>query len=147
MSFMLKHLKTYQLFESLRDEYEVKLREIELHKKSLPEELLTKKDALRAKPCKDLRDYFRFYTPWDFIPLLKTAYPYRFWDKKATFDKSGNYLGMRYEVNNKCVYNFLARNGFYRFETESEKDLYFYIYINNNTVKQVEPRIRCIVIK
>jgi len=33
MSFMLKHLKSYQLFESLKDEYEAKLREIELQKK------------------------------------------------------------------------------------------------------------------
>jgi len=30
---MLKHLKSYQLFESLKDEYEAKLREIELQKK------------------------------------------------------------------------------------------------------------------
>jgi hypothetical protein len=35
MNFMLKHLKSYQLFESLKDEYEAKLREIELQKKDL----------------------------------------------------------------------------------------------------------------
>ena len=35
MSFMFKHLKSYQLFESLKDEYETKLREIKLQETNL----------------------------------------------------------------------------------------------------------------
>lgn len=123
-----------------REAHKMASEHLDIHTLYLPEELKEKKDGIRNKPCKDLRDYFRFYTPWEFTSLLKTAYPYRFWDRKANFDKSGTFLGMRYEVNNKCMLNFLARNGFYRFETESEKDLYLYVHIANNVVKQIEPK-------
>lgn len=106
----------------------------------LPEELKSKVDSFRKKPMKDLRDYFRYYRPWDFFNLIRTAYPYRFWDVEPKFDKKGIFIKWGYSVNNKHLYNFLARNGFNRFETESEKDGYIYIHIEGNIVRKIEPK-------
>lgn len=103
----------------------------------LPEELKERKDSFRSKPLKDLRDYFRYFKVWDFFTLIKTAYPYRFWDSVPPTDKKNKWT---YNVNNKHLYNFLSRNGFYRFETEAEKDGYIYIRIEGNIVRKIEPK-------
>lgn len=113
---------------------------LELRTIYLPEELKTKTDSFRKKPKKDLKDYFNHYKVYDFFNLIKTAYPYRFWDVNPKFNKDGEFVKYEYAVNNKHLYNFLARNGFYRYETESEKDGYFYIKIDGNIVRKIEPK-------
>ena len=113
---------------------------LDLYTLWLPDELREKKDTLRNKACKDLRDYFRFWTPWDFEKLFKTAYPYRFWDVQPRFNKQGEFLSMGYVVNNKYMLNFLHRNGFYRFLVDPEDDSYFYIHIEHNVVTKVGPK-------
>jgi hypothetical protein len=123
-----------------RAAHELALEYLEIHTLYLPEELKEKRDGFRNKQCKDLRDYFRFYTVWDFQKLFKTAYPYRFWDTEPRFNKQGEYLKSVYVVNNKFMYNFLHRNGFYRYQTETEKDGYFYIQVQKNVVKKIEPK-------
>jgi hypothetical protein len=106
----------------------------------LPEDLKNQSDTYRKKPLKDLRDYFKHYKVWDFFNLVKTAYPYRFWDMKPEFNKQGEFVKWGYSVNNKHLYNFLARNGFFRYETEAEKDGYIYIQIDGNIVRKIEPK-------
>lgn len=103
----------------------------------LPEELRQKVDTFRKKPLKDLRDYFKYYKVYDFFTLVKKAYPYRFWDAAPPTPKSPKWT---YSVNNKHLYNFLSRSGFYRFETEAEKDGYIYIQIDGNIVRKIDPK-------
>lgn len=123
-----------------REAHKLAMEYLELRTLYLPEELKTKTDSYRKKPKKDLRDYFNHYKPWDFFNLIKTAYPYRFWDVQAKYNKAGEFVKYGYDVNNKHLYNFLTRNGFYRYETESEKDGYFYIKIDGNIVRKIEPK-------
>lgn len=117
--------------------HKLALQYLELKTIYLPEELKAKTDSFRKKAMKDLRDYFRYYTPYDFFTLLRTAYPYRFWDAVPPTEKKDKWT---YNVNNKHLYNFLARNGFYRYESESEKEGYFYIQIAGNIVRRIEPK-------
>lgn len=123
-----------------RAAHELALEYLDLKTIWLPEELKESSDGFRGKPQKDLRDYFKKFTPYDFEYLIKTAYPYRFWDKKPQFNKQGEFTGESFEVNNKYMINFLARNGFFRYQTESEKDGYFYIHIQNNIVTRVDSK-------
>ena len=124
----------------IREAHALALDYLELHTIFLPEELREKRDAFRNKACKDLRDYFRFWTPWDFEKLFKTAYPYRFWDVQPRYNKQGEFQGMGYVVNNKYMLNFLHRNGFYRYPVDMEDDTYFYIQIEHNVVTKVGPK-------
>lgn len=123
-----------------RAAHDIALLHLDLHTLYLPDELKEKKDGFRNKECKDLRDYFKFYEPKDLLQLFKTAYPYRFWDVSPRFNKQGEFLGFGFNVNNKYLLNFLARNGFYRFSTEVDKEGYFYIHIKNNVVSEIQPK-------
>ncbi|MGB4775717.1 MAG: primase-helicase family protein [Daejeonella sp.] len=115
---------------------------LEIKTINLPEELKLKRD-FRGNPCKDVRDYLRFYTRKNFKGLVSTALPYRFWDTEVSRNKDGS-AKMRfgrpvfeYKPNNLRMYNFLRRNGFYRYKVDVKAD-YFYINIEGNMVKQVE---------
>jgi hypothetical protein len=104
----------------------------------LPEKLREHKDW-RGNPCKDLRDFLRFYTKKQFDDLVKTALPYQFWNVEPRYSRDGKkFKGWGYAVNNTHTYNFLMRNGFYRFKIDNEKEGYTYIHIQNNQVKQVK---------
>nr|WP_294897787.1 hypothetical protein [uncultured Pedobacter sp.] len=109
----------------------------------LPEELKKKRD-FRRNPCKDVRDYLRFYTRKSFNHLVSSALPYRFWDMEKSYNKDGS-VRMKYgrpvyeyKPNNVRMYNFLMRNGFYRYRIDKDAE-YFYIHIEDNRVKKVEP--------
>jgi len=101
----------------------------------LPQELLKFRDW-RGNPRKDLRDFVETYrqnSKRKFKDLLKISYPYRFWDYMPT------QKGMKPEVNNVHLYNFLTRSGFYRFEMEGIAEGFIYIHIQGNTVREVNP--------
>ncbi len=97
----------------------------------LPDYLRNRKD-FRGNPCKDVRDYLRYYTEYDFKQLLKTAVACRMYDVKY-IDR-----GTRYEFNNVQCYEFLRLNGFYRFKSNNEKTGYIYIRIMGNVVHEVK---------
>jgi hypothetical protein len=97
----------------------------------LPDILREHKD-FRGNPCKDLRDYLRFYSKSAFDSLVKTALPYKFWNVIVKDDH------LKYKVNSAQMYNFLHRNGWYRFRLDNEKEGYTYVHIDNNKVKQVK---------
>lgn len=116
--------------------HRIALEYLELKTVYLPEELKTKVDSFRRKPMKDLRDYFRYYKPWDFFTLIRTAYPYRFWDAKPPTDKNPKWS---YQVNNEHLYNFLEKCGFCRYETKAEKEGYVFIKIEGDQVFEIKP--------
>lgn len=110
---------------------------------TLPEELKLKRD-FRGNPCKDLRDYFRFYTKKNFRGLVDTALPYRFWDIETKRNKDGDPIIkfgrqlQEFKPNNLRMYNFLMRNGFYRYKVDEDGELEFYIHIDGNIVRRIK---------
>lgn len=112
---------------------------LDLYTIELPELLTTYMD--RGNPCKDLRDYFRYWKAKDFDTLLKTALPYRFWDRKPQYAGRGDdrvMTGYAYDFNNVQAYNFLAKNGFYRLKSEAKKSGYMFIKVEGNIVRETE---------
>lgn len=104
----------------------------ELKTIELPDKLLEHKDW-RGNPCKDVRDYLNIYGKKAFDKLVNSALPYQFWDVIVRDE------GLKYQVNNTHLYNFLQKNGFFRFTLENEKEGYTYVSLANNTVKQIKP--------
>ena len=109
----------------------------------LPDELRKKKD-LRGNPCKDIRDYLRFWRKWDFKGLFETAYQFKFWDEEYAYDKDGvtkykfGRIQMSYQFSNLRGYNFLHHMGFGKLASEKEKEGFFYVRIIDGRVKRVE---------
>ena len=110
---------------------------LDMYTVTLPAELSEKRDK-RGNPCKDVRDYFMYWTPKDFENVLRTGLPYRFWDEEPQYDRKGKFVGIGYQVNNVQLYNFLEKAGFYRLKKENEKEGYCFIYINNNRVEEIK---------
>lgn len=105
----------------------------------LPDQLQKYKTP-NGKPCKDIRDMFRFYrderysnNSFLFKMLVKTALPLQFWSK--TYDDDGNEKG--YEINNECVYSFLKANGFYTVDSKSNKQEFSFVHIKDNIVTEI----------
>lgn len=112
---------------------------LEMYTIELPAELATY--TWRGKPCKDVRDYFRYWKSADFDRLMSTALPYRFWDRKPQFTGRGAdkvLTGYAYEFNNVQAYNFLSKNGFYRLRTEARKIGYMFVKVEGNIVRETE---------
>lgn len=109
----------------------------------LPEELKLKR--FKGNPGKDARDYFRFFTWWQFRKLVESALPYRFWDieiGKTTKGETKMKFGRpvyEYKPNNVRIYNFLMRNGFYRYKVDEKSDLEIFVNIEGNIVRKVTP--------
>lgn len=117
--------------------HELGMKYLDIYTIELPKSLLLKRDW-RGNPCKDVRDFFNHYGRRDFADDLKVALPYRFWDLVAEYDKKGEFKKMGYKLNNLQCYNFLNKNGFWRFNSENEKDGYIYIKITGNIVQEVK---------
>lgn len=100
----------------------------------LPDSLMSFRDA-RGNPCKDVRDYFNHFKRKDFRQLVETAIPYRFWEKKANYNRQGEFQGYDYTFDNEQGYNFLQKNGFYRLPTGDKETDFDFIRIEGNTVK------------
>ncbi len=112
---------------------------LDMHTIELPEQLASY--TWRGKPCKDVRDYFRYWKAGDFDKLVETALPYRFWDRKPQYVGRGSdrmLVGYNYEFNNVQAYNFLAKNGFFRLRTEARKTGYMFIKVDGNIVRETE---------
>jgi len=109
----------------------------------LPEELKKHKDH-RGNACKDIRDYLKYHTKYDFDQLVKVAIPYQFWDQEQKLDKDGEPVFKfkkpvtSYVFNNVRAYNFLFHSGFSRYKSEKEKEGFFFIKIDGHVVRRVE---------
>jgi hypothetical protein len=109
----------------------------------LPCELKKNLDG-RGFPCKDVRDFLKYYRKFDFVELIKIAIPYQFWDEQIDRDKDGEIRFMfgkpvvKYVFNNVHAYNFLNRNGYARFRSVKEKDGYKFVKVANNIVSTIE---------
>jgi hypothetical protein len=101
---------------------------------NLPASLAERKDW-RGNACKDVRDYFKYYGAKAFADLVKSALPYKFWNQKPRY-KDKQIVSFEYDVNNACLYWFLAQNGYYQFRTGGGQNS-IYISIIGNTVKEV----------
>ncbi|HVW97534.1 MAG TPA: primase-helicase family protein [Mucilaginibacter sp.] len=122
-----------------RSAHELALQYLDIKTIELPEDLRKFYDA-RNKPCKDVRDYLNHFNQYDFKDLVKTALPYRFWEKKANYDREGKFKGYDYDFDNVQAYNFLAKNGFYQYRFDGKKTDSIYIKIDGNIVKEVTPQ-------
>ncbi|WP_377611065.1 DUF5906 domain-containing protein [Olivibacter jilunii] len=94
------------------------------------------------RPCKDVRDYLKYYKAKDFRNLVKSAREFRFWDMHKAMDKNGS-VKMKfgrpvyeYKLSNERVYKFLQRNGFYRHMISD--DVEEFIHISGNLVQVVK---------
>ncbi len=121
-----------------REAHELAMTWLDIHTIDLPEELKEKKD-FRGNTCKDVRDYFRFWGRKAFADLVKISLPYRFWDVIPEYNRKGEFTGYGYAFNNTQCYNFLQRNGFYRFKSNNTKEGYIYIRIEGNIVTEIDP--------
>ncbi|MFY0628660.1 MAG: hypothetical protein JXR07_20370 [Reichenbachiella sp.] len=116
-----------------REAHKLGMEYLEMYSIALPESLLERRDK-RGKPCKDVKDYLNFYNYYDFKKLVATALPYQFWGRGYN-EKTRK---SSYTVKNTRLYNFLAKNGFYRLELENEKNGYIYIRIEGNIVREIK---------
>ena len=109
----------------------------------LPAHLAKQKDW-RGNAMKDVRDYLRNHRKRDFKGLVEVAYPFQFWDEEIMYNKGGmpkkkfGRWQLSYQFNNVYGYNFLNHNGFFRMESEKEKEGYFFVRIENNIVRKIE---------
>lgn len=106
----------------------------------LPQELMSYKDN-RSRPCKDLRDYLRYWKPKHFHALVENANQFRFWDMIPQYDKSGELTGFKYEINNENLYFFLSQNGFRKIPHPSSDVDKILVKITDNAVEEVNGSI------
>lgn len=111
---------------------------LNLHNIELPAALLEKEDS-RGYRCKDARDYLNHYSVYDFNQLVENSIPYRFWDEKPMYTRTGDFKGIDYDFNNVHAYNFLQKNGFYRMAVGKKEDEFDYIQIVGNLVRKSNP--------
>jgi len=97
----------------------------------LPMSLLQYRDA-KGKACKDVKDFLDHFRPKDFMNLVRTSIPYRFWDVYFSKDTE------KFSVNKKALYNFIYRNGYSRIEAPEEKTGYRFIFTNGHIVKAID---------
>lgn len=110
----------------------------------LPEKILKVDKETGKSISKDLRDYLKIHNKKDFDRLLATALPYRFWDSEYSYDDNGNKkmkFGrplIQYKFNHVQAYNFLHRSGFARFQSERDKEGFFYVRVEGNVVRKID---------
>lgn len=121
----------------IKEAHRICMEHLELYNIELPEELKERPDR-RGNPSKDVRDFLKHWSRYDFDGLVKTALPYQFWEMGYVENKRTGKMKATYEVRNTRMYNFLRKNGFYRLDLENEKTGYTYIQIDKNVVKQTK---------
>lgn len=133
-------LQNHRLCMDDRDEVFLDIKTV-----TLPEELKLRKDY-RGNACKDVRDYLRFYTRKSFRQLVSAALPYRFWDSQVSMEREGK-IKIRFgrpvyehRPNPVRIYNFLQKNGFFRYVMDKNTRLEAYVHIVDNVVRMVEAK-------
>lgn len=108
----------------------------------LPESLALHRDQY-GRPCKDVRDFLKYYSAKDFQNLVRVAMMYRFWDSHQKISRNGEptmKFGKpvyEFKLSMERVLNFLRKNGFGRRKVNEEA--MEFIQIDGNLVRQVKP--------
>lgn len=110
---------------------------LELYTIWLPKQLRLRRDW-RGNSCKDVTDYFRFYTYQAFSSLMKNSLCLQFWTRKEKRDKNGNISELKYTLSPTYFYYFLEHFGFYKAPTQGEKSKYEFIRIDGSVVRKIE---------
>lgn len=87
----------------------------------------------------NLRDYLTWHNDHDFEELLDDSMPYRFWDTMNHYVGTGDdrtHVGYKYDFSYLRAYNFLTKQGFYRFPVEGEKNDYVFIRMDGNIIRK-----------
>ena len=106
----------------------------------LPEYLKKHRDQY-GRPCKDVRDYLKYYRATDFRNLVKIARMYRFWDYHLAVDRNGKEkirYGRKlyeYKISMERVLNFLIKVGFGRLKNQMEA--MEFVQVEGNQVRKV----------
>lgn len=95
----------------------------------LPGEL-NQRIGINNKPCKDVKDFARYYSPADFRGLLRTAYAYKFWQPRI--DAKGQMRGYDFDIVN--ARHFLIYQGFYRYPNHTNKLAYEIVKLDDHVV-------------
>lgn len=142
---MLMADKLYQLPDidntGRREAHKLAMRYLDVFTIELPEALKERKDP-RGNPCKDLRDYFNFFTYKDYKAIKAAALPYRFWEKSPKYVGRGNdryFDGWDYGFDNVQAYNFLVKNGYGRLRIGDKKTDWMYVRRVGNIVYAQHP--------
>lgn len=108
----------------------------------LPDYISGKRDH-RGNACKDFTDFCKYFRGKagqkntlikDVKTIMEVAMPTKFWSKHVT--KNGN---TKYSYNTEYALNFFKNSGYYRFEAPEGKEGYFYVHIQDNVVKKIDP--------
>lgn len=96
----------------------------------LPKEL-GERDAWNNKPCKDVKDFARYYSPGDFAGLMRVAYAYQYW--QARIDSKGQMRGHEFDsVNAK---HFLSYQGFFRCPNKYDRLQFDLVKVDKNILR------------
>ncbi|MBS7565135.1 hypothetical protein KHS38_12040 [Mucilaginibacter sp. Bleaf8] len=120
--------------------HKLALEYLDVYTIELPEELKEKRDS-RRNPCKDVRDYLNHYTAADFERVVKSALPYRFWERKPNYEGRGDkqvFVGWKYIYRTLQANNFLQKNGFGRLKIGNKESDWIYVHRKDNIVRQVD---------
>ncbi|MGJ1419961.1 primase-helicase family protein [Sphingobacterium spiritivorum] len=108
----------------------------------LPAALQLRRDQY-GRPCKDSRDFLKYYKSSDMRNLVKVALMYRFWDQHIARDRSGKEKlrygrpQLEYKLSMERVLNFLTKAGFGRRKVNEET--MEFIQVDKNLVRVVKP--------
>jgi hypothetical protein len=91
---------------------------------------LAERNSWANKPCKDVKDFLRYYTKHDWDGLKEVAYQYQFWQRK--FDQKNQPRGYAFDLVN--AKHFLTYQGFYRYGL-NDKLAYEMVKLDDHIIK------------
>lgn len=126
----------------IKKAHETCLQYLDIKKIVLPFSLLEKTEKFRGGKSKDVRDYLKFFTAYDFHSLFVKALPYRFWETyfSSKLKKVNGRMKKLFEENYECNYQaleqFLAAQGFAQYkDPDTEEDML--VHVVGSIVKRV----------
>lgn len=116
-----------------RSSYKIGMKYIDCRIIRLPEEL-KKNRGWRGEQAKDVKDYCRYYSGYDFRGLMRIASPFQFWN----FNPNSK-AAIPYSFNPKAGIHFLAEHGFRKFKNTNLPSGYELVRVDGNIVYKVLP--------
>jgi hypothetical protein len=136
----------------IKKAHELCLQWLDIRKIVLPASLKNYSDKFRKSPAKDVRDFLKVKTAWDFFTIYEKALPYRFWD--VYFQSTNKRVNGRrekiweetYQCNNMALIQFINAMGYWQYtDPDTEDDML--VHVEGNIVKRVSLKdIRIFVI-
>lgn len=133
-----KYAKTIYYVGDLDDtgkkaSYKIGMRFIDCRIIRLPYQL-TEHRGWRNEKAKDVKDYCRYYSGYDFRGLMRIASPFQFWN----FNPNSK-AAIPYTFNPKAAIHFLSEHGFSKFENTNTPAGYELVRVDGNIVTKVRP--------